>query len=187
MGPGATIDKYSSTSFIKITGNGVLELPIKSPGILLPVGDDYNPITIVPTADGIFDIGVADGITDQDGNPVTQDAVNVTWMVTLVSSDQSVKVVPQWNDSEELSSFDRTKCFVVYRTSEVIGDPAAAWVVDGSPAVAYGSDPYYQSSWGISMTEGTTYYIGMGDSKQHGPSRITAQFYCCISIRKCDA
>jgi len=157
-----SITGAGSTHYVETNSTGVLEMTAShtSPGTLFPVGDGYNPITILPTTDAVFDVSIANGITDKLGAVITKHAVGITWTVKLTSGTQNVTVTPQWNLSpDELTSFARATSYVAYRTTS----PTGNWI-NGTSGAALGANPYTRVSSSISMASTNTYYIGVGDN-----------------------
>lgn len=176
------IQGYSSASYVQTNSSGVLVMNANhTGGTVYPIGDDYNPITIFPTTDAVFDARVANGITDSSGNAITHDAVNVTWMVQLVTGSQNVAVMVQWNGSQELTGFstDRNNSYVIFRTSQAPNTPAAIWTPSSTAGAAAGSDPYTRTSGNIAMSASAPDFIGVADNALPLPVSLvsfTAQY-----------
>jgi hypothetical protein len=173
MGSLGSITGASSTRFIEINGTGRLAMRARTTGTLFPIGDGYNPLTITTaTSTQIFEVGVSSGATDASGTAVTADAVGVTWEITPQGTD-NFTVTTQWNGTDELSGFDRTKALQVYRTTNGTG----SWI-GYSATGASGSDPYTITSLTFtSVAGGSPYYLGVGTNTPGSPLPVKLTFF----------
>jgi hypothetical protein len=162
---GGSISGYNSTAYVLINSTGVLEMQANHiGGTVFPIGDGYNPITITPNTDAVFDVAVSNGVTDGDGLAILQHAVGETWAIKLVSGVQNVNINLQWNLSDELSLFDRYNSHVAFRNSIIGGQAAAKWVDLTTFGPANGTGPYTLAGPINSMSSAATYYIAIGDN-----------------------
>ena len=162
IGPSGSISGFTSSSYIYTSGSGTLEMTVTTSGVTFQIGDDYNPITIIPSSGtAIYDIGVSNGVTNASNSAINNHAVNATWTITVTSGSQAVTVIPQWDLSQELGGFDRTNSYVATRTSLT-----SAWVPTASPsnATVLSGTTFAQTSGTFTITAGNTYYIGVGDN-----------------------
>jgi len=154
-----TITGANSSQYVLTNSTGVLEMTT-SGSTTFPIGDGFNPITIQPSVDGTYDVGVTNGLFDNAGGVQATHAVGVTWTVTPTSNSPSAYFLPQWNASDELTAFDRTQCYVIVRTTT----PTGTWINNSVIGPATGIDPYTQTTWLMPLTQNTTYYVGVADN-----------------------
>lgn len=158
---GAISGSFGSSTFIQTNGTGFLEMTATTSGTLYPIGyGNYNPITINPvTGSSTFDARVGNGVKDNNGNTITQHAVNANWTVQTPTGTGQVIVTPQWNGTDELTSFNRAKSYVASRTSS----PTGNWTNSTGNAAAQGNDPYTRTSGTLSIGSGAPLFIAVGD------------------------
>lgn len=146
----------STTSYIVTNGTGSLSIGNIGTGgrtgsVLFPIGtsQNYNPVTMSNTgAMDVFSARVQPGIgTAYTGETMTGTAygigaVNASWFLKEQNAGGSnATITLQWNGSEELTGFDKTKSSFGHYTG-------GAWQL-GAPGAATGSDPYSWSGTGI--------------------------------------
>src|SRR5258708_18132533 len=90
-----------------------------------PVGADastYNPVVLAANAGHITDdinVRVMQGVFSNGitGSPFTDKVVNKTWILDEATAGGSnVNVTLQWTGLQELTGFDRNKCYVIQYT-----------------------------------------------------------------------
>ncbi len=163
IGTSGSISGYNASNYVLINGTGALEMQANTSGVAFPVGDDYNPITILTVGgSGIFDVTLADDITDASNTQITDYAVNRTWAINYVSGTATAFfVTPQWNSTTDLAGahFDNATAEISSRTSL-----RSAWLASqtGTNDVSLGGNNYNLQSGSIAIATGNTYYIGVG-------------------------
>lgn len=113
---------------------------------VIPIGNDasgYNPVTLTAnpghTTDN-FMVRVQQGVYENgvSGTTFTTHVADRMWIINEAAAGGSnVNMMVQWAGSQELSSFDRSKNYVMQHNG-------TAWV-EGTPAAAGGTDPYTQT------------------------------------------
>lgn len=169
IGSSGSISGASSLSYIKTNGSGVLEMNASGSGVLYPIGDSYNPITITDAGNNTWDVSVSNGVTDQSNVAITNDAINRTWSIEQTSgSPVTVTVAPQWTNTSDWAgaTFNQTNDMVSSRTSLT-----TAWTPSQSPTNDNNvSGSFYNlTSGNITTASGTLYYIGVGDNSSALP------------------
>jgi hypothetical protein len=113
---------------------------------VIPVAPDagsYNPVQITGNNGHITDditIRVTAGVLSNGtgGALLTEAVVNRTWIISeSVGGGSDVDLSLQWNAPQELTRFDRNKCYVTLNTN-------GAWP-SSLPTAATGTDPFMQS------------------------------------------
>jgi hypothetical protein len=118
---------------------------------LIPIGTptDYAPVTITNTGDAdnftarVIENSYSSYTGDiPAGQPYTTGAVKHTWFINEgVPGASNVNLALQWNQSQELPSFDRSQTYLGHYTS-------GAWNL-GTAGTAAGLNPYTFSRTGI--------------------------------------
>jgi len=163
VGTSGSFTGAGPSNYIFTNSSGTLEMQANATGVLFPIGDSYNPITIkTSTGTATFDASVSNGVTDASNAAILDYVVNRVWAVSVTSGTATIKVTPQWNDLTDLAGahLDLNNVFVAYRTSPTSG----AWIRLGTPGLAtnLGSNAYSVLSDNLTVTAGTTYYFGVG-------------------------
>ena len=130
--------------------------------VVFPVGNSaYNPLTLQNSATATTDNY---SVKVTDSKPAnftgTTHIVNRSWVVSEeVAGGSDLTVTTQWSGSQELTDFDRT--------SSAVGTTPdnGTTVTWGSSSAASGSDPYANTTAGITSTGtymvGDAYYSGL--------------------------
>jgi len=159
VGTSGSITGYSSSNYVYTNSTGKLTMKASSGGTVFPVGDDYNPIMITDPSGNTYSVGVANGVTKNDGvTAVTDWAVNRTWTVSSTGSS-TVTVAPQWATADLIGAdFNTADAFVAHRDITHTN----TWTAGaGSPQT--GSDPTIsQSLTGIGIVAGDVYNFSVG-------------------------
>lgn len=154
-----------ASKYIVTNGTGMLKRSVPADGsttVTYPVGNSaYNPISLQNSATATTDnyaVKVSDSKpTNFAGN---EHIVNRSWEITEEVADGSnLTVTTQWNSGEELTDFDRTASTVGVTNDN---GTTVSW---GSNSSATGSDPYSNTTSGITSTGtfmvGDSYYSGL--------------------------
>ena len=132
------------------SGNVIVKALAASNSRTVPVATDatsYNPVTIVANATHTTDditVRVLPGvfINGSSGALFTDKIINKTWIIDeSVIGGSNVNITLQWTGTQELTGFERSKCYVMQNVS-------GTWVA-GIPAAAAGSDPFTQTKTNI--------------------------------------
>ncbi|MEO8149387.1 MAG: T9SS type A sorting domain-containing protein [Bacteroidia bacterium] len=147
----------SSNSFIVTDGTGVLEQrqvgpTVRSTSILYPIGNsstDYRPVTITNTGTTdnitarVFST-VWTGGTNGAGTQISTDYVDRTWVLgETVTGGSNLDLSFQYAGADELTSFDRTNCAIVYHNG-------GSWITTQAYGPVAGGNPYTRAVSGIS-------------------------------------
>jgi len=164
MGSGI-ISGTGTDTYIQANGTGKLRREVPADGFTtvdFPVGNSsYNPLTLLNSASATTDTFAVRII---DSNPVsfsgTTHIVDRSWEVTeMVTGGSNLTLSVQWNQDEELDNFDRSLCSIGLTQDN---GQNVNW---GNASTASGSDPYTQTTSGISETGtlmvGDYYYSGL--------------------------
>jgi hypothetical protein len=154
----ASITGGSSSSYVNISGAGLLIEPVAGSATVFPIGisGSYTPITLTGTASSVnYSVGVSTTVNDFKGIASSSNDINRTWFIAPASNATSVTVGLQWNATNENSGFTRSSMSIAYRNSLTTGN----WnsLISGA---ASGSDPYTISTSLNNPTSGNTYYFG---------------------------
>ena len=151
IGSAGSITGASANNYIIATGPGSVIQQVAPAGLkVFPVGSSvaYTPVTIglgvTSTADN-FSARVLPSLYSKgdEGNPVTSNAVNNTWLIAeenTAGSDATITL--QWPSTLELSGFNRS-------VSRLGHYKDGAWDIGLSDIIASGSDPYTITRSGI--------------------------------------
>ncbi len=143
----------SAVSHIITNGTGVVQVPglAASTARLVPVAPDatsYNPVLLTANATHVtdnFTVSVQPGVYVSGSGPgpyYPDFVVNRQWTINeAVAGGSNVNVTLQWKGSEELTGFDRSRCYVMQYSG-------GAWLT-GSATAATGTDPYTQTRTGV--------------------------------------
>ncbi len=132
------------------TGNVIIKALAASASRTIPVGTDaisYNPVTIsanaVHTTDDISIRVVAGVLTNGlTGTLYTDKVVDRTWIMDeAVTGGSDVNITLQWTGLQELTGFDRSKCYLMQFSN-------GTWMTATSTAAA-GSDPFTQTKTNV--------------------------------------
>jgi len=155
-----------TSGYVVTCGSGYLTMNAKAGGTIFPIGysiAEYNPVTLTGSSGNVaFDVSVSDGVTDAQGEEVTANAVNETWLIVPHAAVPSITIAPQWTNGsqgdtdQELAFFNRALAEVNERISETY---PSAWTTMGPAGRSTGGDPWTRSSGSASMNANTTYYI----------------------------
>jgi len=116
----------------------------------IPVGADatsYNPATLAANAGHTtdnFTVRVQQGVfvNGVSGAAYTTHVADRMWIINEAAAGGSnVNVTLQWTSAQELTSFNRTKCYVMQHSG-------TAWS-QGIPTAASGADPYTQTKQNV--------------------------------------
>jgi hypothetical protein len=122
MAPGATISNYNLNNYIITNSTGVLQQEVAAIDVVFPVGNStYNPATLnnSGTTDNLT-VRVDDQVFYEGttGTLVTEDVVNRTWLIDeAVVGGSNLSMVLEWDQSEELTNFDRLNSGVAHHLS----------------------------------------------------------------------
>ena len=149
----ASITGSSAASFIITNSTGTVtgqSINTATGTVTFPVGtagNSYTPLLFSNsgTTDN-FSVRVIDAVYDHytghtpTGAQQTEDAINKTWFVTeAVPGGSNATITPQWNQVDELPSFDRNACYASHYDNNT-----NLWV-RGAIGVANGPGPYTRS------------------------------------------
>ncbi len=132
------------------TGNVRLSVLVPLASRIIPIGPDassYNPVLLVANPNHVADnfvINVKPGVfvNGSSGTQYTNYIVDRTWNISEgVAGGSNVNITLQWDVSQELTGFDRSKSYIMQHTG-------GAWV-QGIPTPAIGVNPYSQTRYGI--------------------------------------
>jgi hypothetical protein len=127
----------SSTKYIVTNSTGLLKRTVSSADVLFPIGNSaYNPVIInnSGTSD-TYSVKVNDA--KPASFPGTSHIVNRSWEISETTVEGSnLTITTQWNDNEELGTFDETKSCIGVTSDD---GENVSW---GSGAAAIGSNPY---------------------------------------------
>jgi hypothetical protein len=132
------------------SGNVILKSFAASTTRTVPVAVNatgYNPVVIAANTGHITDditVRVVQGVLSNGltGTSFTDKVVDKTWIIDeVVAGGSNVNVTLQWAGSQELTGFDRNKCYVMQHTG-------GTWVI-GTSTAASGADPYTQTKTNI--------------------------------------
>jgi hypothetical protein len=129
-----------NSHYFLTSGTGSLKREITNGATkVFPIGNGtYTPMTIQNdgTAD-VFSVRCTPEVLENgiSGNAITTNVVDRTWFIEeAVAGGSDLTLTAQWNASDELTSFDRTQCYISHYTG-------SGW--NGNvPSAAVGSDPY---------------------------------------------
>lgn len=136
-----TVSNYDIGAYIVSNGTGVLKTTLNvSDNEFLPIGNSsFNPIRLVSNsgATDIFSVAVTDDVKDagNSGTSFLSNSVDRTWNISeAVAGGNNVNITLQWNQSEELLSFDRANSTVMHWNGTIwdLGTFAAATNVSGT-------------------------------------------------------
>jgi len=129
---GATIVNYDASNYIITNGTGVLQQEVGGANVVFPVGNStYNPATLINsgTTDD-FTIRVDDQVFDEGttGPVLTTDVVDRTWLIEEgVVGGSNITMVLQWEQGEELASFDRANSGIAHHLSATFWDNPSSY------------------------------------------------------------
>lgn len=158
VGSSGTISGASANNYIKLSSGRLLIQNIGSTGrtgeILFPVGTStYTPAYITNSGTtNNFSVSIADGIKDNNNNPITRNVVNKTWNVSNSTNIgvPNVTLKLQWNASDEVvDAVDPSRSFV--RNASAINHfTNGAWERLATGSVVENGGVFYVSASGIS-------------------------------------
>ncbi|MGB0429412.1 MAG: choice-of-anchor D domain-containing protein [Bacteroidia bacterium] len=160
----------SSTSYIRINGDGTVTTTVGTTPRTLPIGrNPYLPVTIDDGGGNDFTVGVYDNVytdpTDNSGE-LTTNVVSETWTIQSNAAQNDVIVTVEWDGAEEETGFTRSSSYLAYWENGV----STAWDA-GVSMSATGSDPYSLTRT-IDFTT-NLYYFGVGSSGSPLPVEFT--------------
>lgn len=141
-----------AAKYIKTNSTGVVKRIVANSDVLFPVGNSaYNPLILKNAGDSdTYNVRVVDA---EPAGASTVHMVDRSWIVSEdVADGSNLTVTPQWNNGEELSSFDRTKSCIGLTTN---GGSDYIWKATGT---AVGGDPYTRA--GAPFTTVGTFTVG---------------------------
>jgi len=103
------------------------------------------------------------GLYDENGIQVSNDALDRTWQVRPSSNLTNVSLTFQWDGSFELNGFDESEMGVYTRTTGVTGSGLWTLVNTGSASTVTGSVNSFTVT-GLTLNSGTNYYFGLTNS-----------------------
>jgi hypothetical protein len=136
IGGGATISSASSASHVVTNGTGALRrIAGLSTPVDFPVGNSYNPLTIVnPGAADTFSVRVKSSFDNAPPDPTK--VVNKQWTITKAgAADAGVTLRLFWNAADQAAGFDRTGSVVIGRYTGSQWVETAATVDTPSPGL----------------------------------------------------
>ncbi|MCP4440863.1 MAG: T9SS type A sorting domain-containing protein [Aureispira sp.] len=142
LSSGAILSGYDANNYIITNGTGTFTRQVGSSSMVFPVGNSiYNPLSISNngTVDN-FNVRVEDAVYQNgtSGSLVSSNVVRKTWFVgeeTAGGSD--ITVTPQWNTSDEGSSFDRNNSGVAYWNGSAWNHPASLGAANNLTATTW--------------------------------------------------
>jgi len=141
----------ATTGYVVTNSTGVVKRNVGASAVIYPVGNtSYNPVTLTENS-GTADYYGVRVVDNEPANASTNHMVDRSWVISEnVSGGANLTVTPQWNATEELTSFDRTSSQVgLYNSGNY------TW---GSVGAASGTGPYTQTGTGFSSVG--TYAVG---------------------------
>jgi hypothetical protein len=169
IGPSGEIIGGTVSSHIITDGMGQLrQQGIGSNGryrqVLYPLANAsgaFVPCRIINTATvNDFALRVRSDVLDGGlvGSPLTQGAVENSWILTGGSGSTDCSITLEWPASAEQSGFDRSQCFISSNES------SQSWLAMQTPSPAQGSGPYTISVGGVQTLSaiGTPFAVGSG-------------------------
>lgn len=164
----------STSSFIVTNGKGSFAIEAMTGSRIFPVGSsgaaaEYTPVTVDNTGgtSDRYDVKVCDNVYS-DGNCsggtlISSRTINKTWNISeSVAGGSSVDLTLQWNAAHELTSFDRTGCFISHYTG-------GSWVQQQSVGGATGSGPYVRT---VTNLTGSFSPFGVGSAGSPLPIQL---------------
>lgn len=103
-----------------------------------------------------------DGLYDENGLIVKEDAIDKTWKVTPTSNLSNVSLTFQWDANSELTGFDETLLGLYTRTSGYTG--AGDWTLVNSGSASLSGSVYSYTVTGLTLNAGIDYYYGITNS-----------------------
>ena len=122
LSTGANLNGYGVNNYIITNSTGTLQQEVGGTNTVFPVGNStYNPATLnnSGTKDD-FTIRVDDQVFDEGttGPVLTTDVVDRTWLIEEgVVGGSIITMVLQWEQGEELASFDRANSGIAHHNS----------------------------------------------------------------------
>jgi hypothetical protein len=145
-----SVGSVSSHIITNGTGNVIVSNLAASQVRSIPVAIDatsYNPVILTANGGHTTDnltVRVQSGVYENgvSGVTFTTHVANRMWIINeSTPGGSNVNVSLQWAASQELTSFDRTKCYVMQHNG-------TAWV-QGTGSAATGTDPYTQTKLNV--------------------------------------
>ena len=173
IGNGGTISNATAAKYVVTNGTGQLKRTVGASNVLFPIGPsatNYNPITTTNTGTSdVYGFRVAQGV----GNaPDINVMVNNSWFVSeVMAGGGNLRVVPQWNTSDEGSNFSAipTDNFIELYSPVMTSYPAT---VTGQTASLTNAGDHFSNS-----LTGTTYFAVAVHSAPVITSALTANAY----------
>jgi hypothetical protein len=106
------------------------------------------------------------GLYDNNGVAVTNDAVNITWQVRPTSNINGFSITPQWLSAAGLSGFDLTDVGLYMRTTNTDYTGVGTWALisSGNGSINSGVNSFGPSSIASQLNSGTNYYFAITNS-----------------------
>ena len=158
MVSGSTISGGSASSYIKADGTGKLFMTVyKNSSTVFPIGiNPYIPLTIkLPNAASTpssveFAVGAESGVKNSANTStsyLTSNAVNNSWDVTPGTAVNDVIISLAWPSSQNLTSYNASNSFIVYREKKATG-VASIWASTSgtTPSNISATAPNYSQS-----------------------------------------
>lgn len=150
-GVSGSIASASSTKYLITNGTGVLRQYNMGTGqrtsVLFPIGissASYTPVTwnmVGSSTVDNFSARVSQNVlvSGTSGNAYTTNVVDRTWNITEgTASGSSATLTVQWNAVDELTSFNRSSCYVSHYSG--------GWTQTSANATSSGTNPYTRTS-----------------------------------------
>ena len=158
------LSRYNEDSYIATTGSGKLMRNVSSTATVFPIGtaSSYNPLELQNSGTtDLFSVRIGEGVytNGTGGTRLTSDVVDRTWFIEEgTTGGSNVSLTLQWNASEELTGFDRTKSGIGHYSG-------SAWIQQATGAASAGS---VTNSWKRTHT-GLTSFSPFGVGDNNGP------------------
>ena len=170
-----TADGYDDVSYVETTWTGELRRVVPADGttkVVFPVGrNGFAPVILQNSATATTDTYGVIALGEEPADNNTEGFVDLSWVVTEETTGGSdLNVTPQWNETAELTGFDRTNS-TVGRTTDY--GATYEW---GPSGPATGSDPYTQT--GDGFTSVGTFAVGSGFTTVENITIIDGQTEC---------
>ncbi len=159
IGSAGTVTNASNLKYFVTNGTGhLVKAALSSTAFIFPVGNSttaYNPLSISNsgTTDSIGARAFATVLTNgATGSPFAKEVVNNSWDISEATAGGSnLSVTANWNGTDELSGFDRTRTGISYYITSPA--PNIGWdLLNTQTGAASGSNPYSVSRTGITVT-----------------------------------
>jgi hypothetical protein len=164
-GSGGVSRSFSKPSMELLAGN--INFLFSGSGIQ-PINISGCNMVFTPLITNSNNINVVqqNGLYDNNGIQVTNDAVNITWQVTPTANINNFAITPQWLASAELSGFDLSDIGVYIRTTNTNFSGVGNWTLINNGTGTQNGSVYSFGSSTIStqLNANTPYYIAITNS-----------------------